>query len=141
MDSTQHPKWLLVATYSVMGFAWAGKSGLTFPEMIIDAMACLILGVIVVFFEAKKIPTYLARFIGVIISCSFIALLSDVLTFFDPPFIVASTAVLPVAAGAMLVEGLCMLNTKAGKAKIKGALMCSAALGFGVYIVSITVGL
>ena len=135
MDKTKHPDLLLIATYTFMGFCWAGKAGTTFTEMIVCAVACLAQGIVVVMLENKGPPTYIGRFFAVI-AATLIIISAEKYFSLCPSgiFTLFIAMVLPVAAGAMLVEGMYIYPSSDGKHKIKTALMCSSVLGARVFI-------
>ncbi len=118
-----------------MGFCRAGKAGITFTEKIVCAVTCLAQGIVVVMPENKGHPTYIGRFFAVIAATLIIISAKKYFSLCpDGIFTLFIAMVLPVATGAMPVEGMYIYPSSDGKHKIKTALMCSLVLGARVFI-------
>ncbi len=134
MDKTKHSDVIFIITYALMAFCWAGKNLLPVGDMVICGLSGVILGVVTVFCEKLfKLPTYICRGIGVFAA----ALLIIEIYFFtgwvqtDAITIIASM-VPPVAAGAMLIEGMCTAKNKSGVNKIITAILVSIFIALGI---------
>ena len=134
MDKTQHPRWLLIATYTAMGFCWGGKAGVSFIEMLVCAVACFAQGLIVTGLEKIKWPTYVARFFGVLTAGLMILFLGRYIEYPHGIMTLFVAMILPVAAGAMLVEGMYTSHTSEGKKKMFIATLCSLSLGLAIFL-------
>ncbi|MEG1782396.1 MAG: threonine/serine exporter family protein [Oscillospiraceae bacterium] len=134
MDRTKYPQWFLVATYTLMGFCWGGKAGVSGVEMIVCAIACFIQGLIVTGFEKMKLPTYICRFCGVLFAGVVILYIGRYVEYPSGVMTLFVAMILPVAAGAMLVEGMYTSHTPQGKKKMLTATLCSLALGLAIFI-------
>ncbi len=135
MDKTKYSNVIIIFTYAAMAFCWAGKGLLPLRDMSICGLSGIILGVVTVFVEKSfKLPTYICRGIGayaaallIIEICCFTGWAhTDAMT-------IISSMIPPVAAGAMLIEGMCTASTKGGKTKIINAVLISVFLAVGVY--------
>ena len=134
MDKTEHPDWIIILTYTLMGFCWGGKAGLNIVEMAVCGISCLLQGVVVVALEKTKLPVYVCRFFGVLAAGTAILAINLAVEYphgFESLFV---AMILPVAAGAMLVEGMYTSHTSAGKKKMIIAVLCSLALGLAIFL-------
>ncbi len=135
MDKTKYSNFIMVITYTFMAYCWAGKNLLPHGDMLITAFSGLILGVVTVYTEKLfSLPTYICRGIGAF----FASLVIIEIYFFtgwaqNRPMTIIASMIPPVAAGAMLVEGLCTSHTQPGRKKIINAVLVSLFLALGVY--------
>ncbi|MBQ8604316.1 MAG: threonine/serine exporter family protein [Oscillospiraceae bacterium] len=135
MDKTRHPDWLLVLTYAVMAFSRAGRDFLSFNDMLICGFSGVVLGIVVVMAEKLKLPVYICRGMGaffaslVIIEICFFTGWAD-----SSVMTVIASMIPPVAAGAMLVEGLSTSHRQSGRKKIINAILISVFLALAVFL-------
>ncbi len=135
MDKTKHSDGIIVLTYSVMAFCWAGKSLLTAGDMIVCGLSGFILGLCIVLFEKLKRPVYVCRGIGAFFRALFIIEIYFFTGWADsPPMTIIGSMIPPAATGAMLIEGLCTSASKSGRNKIVNAIVISISLAVGVYV-------
>ncbi len=135
MDKTKHPDRLIVMTYTLMALCWAGKNLLSLQDMAICAVSGVILGVITVMAEKTKLPTYICRAAGAMFAALFIIAVYHNTSFISSDAMtVIGSMIPPVAAGAMLIEGLCTSGTAAGRKKILTSLLVSVFLAVAVFI-------
>ena len=135
MDTTKHPDRLIVLTYCIMSFCWAGKNLLTLTDMTICAFSGIIRGVVAVSLKKTKIPDFICRGVAALMAALAIIEIYFATGWVDSDAMtVIGSMIPPLAAGAMLVEGMCTARHLSGKQKIRNAILISISLAAGVYI-------
>ena len=135
MDKTKHPDWLIVLTYVIMSFCWAGKNLLSLNDMLVCAASGLFLGAVTVRVEKTNMPVYICRSAGALCAAVFIILVYKNTTLISSgAMTVIGSMIPPVAAGAMLIEGLCTSGSTAGGKKMLNAILVSVFLAVAVFI-------
>ena len=143
MDKVNHPAWLVISAYALMGFSWAAKINKSFTEMLIAALACAFQGVVIIIIERILTSkyTYISRFFGSMCSSALIILIYRyIFQGHGSGLNLAGYVVLPSAAGAMLVEGLATTNHKVGFWRMITALLCSSCVAGGVFASMVLLG-
>lgn len=141
MDKTKHPDIILILTYSVMSFCWAGKALYQFTDMIICGLAGLIFGVVIVTMNKTKLPTCVNRAIAAIPSSAFIFIVDRfVVKCVAGSLAVTLSMLLPALAGSMFVEGLCTSGSKDGKSKMITAVLISVFMAAAIVLTSKIMG-
>ena len=134
MDKTKHSDLVIVLTYGLMAFCWAGKNLLDFKDMIICGVSGLMLGAVTVMAEKTKMPTYICRSIGTFAAALLIIQVYCFSNLADGSAMAAiGSMVPPVATGARFIEGLCLSSTKNGRDKIVTAWIVSLFLAAAVF--------
>ncbi|MEG1895664.1 MAG: threonine/serine exporter family protein [Oscillospiraceae bacterium] len=105
-DVTVHSDLTIVFTYIIMGFAWAGKAGLSLREMLVAGFSCTFLGLVIIILERFKLPTYIARFQGALLGAVVILILNGKLHFTPNCTQLLLAMIMPVATGMMIVDGI-----------------------------------
>ena len=130
----------VVFTYAFMSRCWAGKAGCGLWEMTADALAGAVRGVVMVNLD-KKMPTYISRFFAALLATIFIVTVGK----FVRPYPIGimneiNYMILPMAAGAMLVEGLYTCREQPGRKKFYTSIAVSLSLALGAFIGVIITG-
>ena len=135
MDKTKHPDWLLILTYCIMSFCWAGKNLLAIPDMLICAFSGIIRGAVTIYVNKTPIPDFISRGIGAFFAAlAIIAVVCGTAFATTDAMTIIGSMIPPLAAGAMLVEGLCTARHLSGKQKIRNAILISISLATGVFL-------
>lgn len=134
MDKTHHPDIVIILTYGIMAFCWAGKNMLSLADMSVCGASGLLLGAVTVAFEKTKLPTYICRGFGALSAALLIIEVHCFTGWVDSDAItVIASMIPPVAAGAMLVEGICTSASSSGRKKIVTAVLVSIFLAIAVF--------
>lgn len=135
MDKTKHPDWLLVLTYCALSFCWAGKNMLAVSDMLICALSGLVRGAVTVCLRKIKIHDIICRGVGTF----FAALATIEIVLFtgwaaSDSMTIIGSMIPSLAAGSMLIEGMCTAKHLEGKQKIRNAILISITLAVGVFL-------
>lgn len=131
MSEKNYSKRFIVFTYMFMSFCWAGKNGCTVKEMVADAFAGAVRGIVMVLLD-DMMPTYFSRYLAAMAGGMFLILVGRFLYNFPSGPLVINNMILPMAAGAMLIDGVFRGSETSGRKKIATALVISACLARGI---------
>ena len=129
MDKTKYNEVALLIIYFLFALCWAAKNLLPAGDTLICGVCGIVLGIGVILCQKIKLPEYLCRGIGV-----FLAALAIIVTdrFIFPVATNAVTVIksvfLPVASGAMFMDGVFIGPTPTGKYKAFVGAMSSFCL-------------
>ena len=129
MDKTKYNDFTLLIIYFLFAFCWAAKNLLPVSDVIVCGACGVVLGTGVILCQKMNLPEYLCRGIGVF-AAAMAVVAADV--FIIPASTNAVTIIksvfLPVASGAMFMDGVFMGNTPTGKSKAFVGSMSSLCL-------------
>ena len=133
MDKTKYNDFTLLVIYFLFALCWAAKNLLPVSDMFICGVCGIVLGIGVILCQKIKLPEYLCRGIGVFAAAMAIVAV-DRLIF--PASTNAITIIknvfLPVASGAMFMDGLFVGPTPIGKTKAFVGSMSSLCLTIAI---------
>ena len=129
MDKTKYNDFILLIIYFFFAFCWAAKNLLPLNDIFICGVCGVVLGIGVILCQKIKLPEYLCRGIGVFAAAIAIVAADR---FIFPASTNAVTIIkcvyLPVASGAMFMDGVFVGPTQIGKTKAFVGAMSSFCL-------------
>ena len=135
MDKTKYNEFSLLIIYFGFAFCWAAKNLLPINDVLICGACGVVLGIVVILCQKINLPEYLCRGIGVFAAAMAIVTADE---FIFPASTNAVTIVksvfLPVASGAMFMDGVFMGPMQAGKTKAFVGSMSSLCLTIAIII-------
>ena len=140
MDKTKYNDFTLLIVYFLFALCWAAKNLLPVSDMLICGVCGVVLGIGVILCQKIKLPEYLCRGIGVFMAAMAIVAVDK---FIFPAATNAVTVIkcvfLPVASGAMFMDGVFVGPTQIGKTKAFVGSMSSFCLTAAILLaVSLT---
>lgn len=135
MDNSKYSSTIKIITYATLGFCWAGKFLLPIKDMVFVGFVCLLLGISVECAENLKAPVYVSRPIGIFIATLAIIAGDNLLSLSSDNTQIIVATILPVATGAMLIDGIyhyINVNKNIGKKKIITSIY--TAIGFSISV-------
>ncbi len=133
MDKTKYSDFTLLIIYFLFALCWAAKNLLPVSDMLICGVCGVVLGIGVILFQKIKLPEYLCRGIGVFAAAIAIVAVDR---FIFPASTNAVTVIkcvfLPVASGAMFMDGVFVGPTQIGKTKAFVGSMSSLCLTIAI---------
>ena len=135
MDKTRYNDFTLLIIYFLFALCWAAKNMLPARDIIICACCGVVLGIGVILCQKIKLPEYLCRGIGVFAAAmAVVAVDSFVFSASTNAVTVIKSVFLPVASGAMFMDGLFMIPSQTGKSKAFVGAMSSLCLTVGILL-------
>lgn len=135
MDKTRYNDFTLLIIYFLFALCWAAKNMLPAGDILICACCGVVLGIGVILCQKIKLPEYLCRGIGVFAAAmAVVAVDSFVFSASTNAVTVIKSVFLPVASGAMFMDGLFMIPSQTGKSKAFAGAMSSLCLTVGILI-------
>lgn len=135
MDKTKYNDFTMLIIYFLFAFCWAAKNLLPVSDMLICGICGIVLGVGVILCQKMKLPEYLCRGIGVFMAAMAIVAVDR---FIFPASSNAVTVIkcvfLPVASGAMFMDGVFVGPTPIGKTKSFVGAMSSFCLTIAILV-------
>ena len=135
MDKTKYNNVSLLIIYFLFAFCWAAKNMLPACDMLICGVCGVALGTGVILCQKIKLPEYLCRGIGVFAAAMAVVAVDR---FIFPASTNAVTIIksvyLPVASGAMVMDGVFMGITSTGKSKAFVGTMSSLCLTIAILL-------
>ena len=142
MDKTKYNDFTLLIIYFLFAFFWAAKNMLPVSDMLICAFCGVVLGIGVILCQKIKLPEYLCRGIGVFAAAmAVVAVDRFVFTASTNAVTVIKSVFLPVASGAMFMDGLFMLPSETGKSKAFVGTMSSFCLTIAIILTILLTGI
>ena len=142
MDKTKYNDFTLLIIYFLFAFCWAAKNMLPVSDMLICAFCGVVLGIGVILCQKIKLPEYLCRGIGVFAAAmAVVAVDRFVFTASTNAVTVIKSVFLPVASGAMFMDGLFMLPSETGKSKAFVGTMSSFCLTIAIILTILLTGI
>lgn len=135
MDKTRYNDFTLLIIYFLFALCWAAKNMLPAGDILICACCGVVLGIGVILCQKIKLPEYLCRGIGVFAAAmAVVAVDSFVFSASTNAVTVIKSVFLPVASGAMFMDGLFMIPSQTGKSKAFVGAMSSLCLTVGILL-------
>ena len=135
MDKTKYNDFTMLIIYFLFAFCWAAKNLLPVGDMLICGVCGIVLGIGVILCQKLKMPEYLCRGIGVFMAAMAIVAVDR---FIFPASSNAVTVIkcvfLPVASGAMFMDGVFVGPTPIGKTKAFVGAMSSFCLTIAILL-------
>ena len=140
MDKTKYNDVALLIIYFLFALCWAAKNLLPVSDMLICGGCGVVLGIGVILCQKMKLPEYLCRGIGVFAAAmAIVAVDRFVFAASTNAVTVIKNVFLPVASGAMFMDGLLVGPTPIGKTKAFVGSMSSFFLTVAILLtISIT---
>lgn len=133
MDKTKYSDFKLLIIYFLFAFCWAAKNLLPLRDMVICGTCSVVLGIGVILCQKIKLPEYLCRGIGVFAAAmAIVAVDSFIFPTSTNAITVIKNVFLPVASGAMFMDGLFAGLTQVGKTKAFVGAMSSLCLTIAI---------
>ena len=135
MDKTKYNDFTILIVYFLFAFCWAAKNLLPVSDMLICGVCGVVLGIGVTLCQKIKLPEYLCRGIGVFAAAmAIVAVDKFVFSASTNAVTVIKNVFLPVASGAMFMDGLFVGPTKIGKTKAFVGAMSSFCLTVAILL-------
>ncbi len=135
MDKTKYNDLTLLIIYFLFALCWAAKNMLPISDMLICGVCGVVLGIGVILCQKIKLPEYLCRGIGVFAAAMAVVAVDR---FIFPAQTNAVTVIksvfLPVASGAMFMDGVFIGPTQTGKTKAFVGAMSSFCLTVAILL-------
>lgn len=135
MDKTKYNDFTLLIIYFLFALCWAAKNLLPINDVFICGVCGVALGIGVILCQKMKLPEYLCRGIGVFAAAMAVVAVDR---FAFPALTNAVTVIksvfLPVASGAMFMDGMFIGPTKTGKTKAFVGAMSSFCLTVAILL-------
>jgi|GEM_PF-2909244 len=142
MDKTKYNDFSLLVIYFLFALCWAAKNMLPASDMLICACCGVVLGIGVILCQKIKLPEYLCRGIGVFAAAmAVVAVDRFVFAASTNAVTVIKSVFLPVASGAMFMDGLFMIPSETGKTKAFVGAMSSFCLTIGILLTILLTGI
>ena len=140
MDKTKYNDFTILIIYFLFAFCWAAKNLLPVGDMLICGVCGIVLGIGVTLCQKIKLPEYLCRGIGVFAAAmAIVAVDKFVFSASTNAITIIKNVFLPVASGAMFMDGVFVGPTPIGKTKAFVGSMSSFFLTISILLtVSIT---
>lgn len=135
MDKTKYSDFTLLIIYFLFAFCWAAKNLLPVGDMLICGVCGIVLGIGVILCQKIKLPEYLCRGIGVFAAAmAIVAVDKFVFSASTNAVTVIKNVFLPVASGAMFMDGVFVGPTPIGKTKAFVGSMSSLCLTIAILL-------
>ncbi len=135
MDKTKYNELSLLIIYFGFAFCWAAKNLLPINDVLICGACGVVLGIGVILCQKIKLPEYLCRGIGVFAAAmAIVAADKFIFSASTNAVTIIKSVFLPVASGAMFMDGLFMGPMKKGKTKAFVGAMSSLCLTIAILI-------
>ncbi len=128
-----YPDAVLVAAYVFTGFCSAGAFHLSLKGMALITAACVLQAVFMVLSGKAGMHLFLRRMLGAFIPVLAIVILRRYVTTDDTMRQFISSAILPIASGTTIVEGLCHAHKPAGRKMIIDGIIIALCLAVGAF--------
>jgi len=135
MDKTKYNELSLLIIYFGFAFCWAAKNLLPINDVLICSACGVVLGIGVILCQKINLPEYLCRGIGVFAAAmAIVATDRFVFSASTNAVTIIKSVFLPVASGAMFMDGLLMGPMQTGKTKAFVGAMSSFCLTIAILI-------
>lgn len=135
MDKTKYNDYTLLIIYFLFAFCWATKNLLPLNDIFICGVCGVVLGIGVILCQKIKLPEYLCRGIGVFAAAmTIVAVDRFLLPASTNAITIIKSVFLPVASGAMFMDGVFVGPTPTGKTKAFVGAMSSFCLTIGILL-------
>ena len=142
MDKTKYNDFSLLIIYFLFAFCWAAKNMLPVSDILICGACGVVLGIGVIFCQKIKLPEYLCRCIGVFAAAmAIVAIDRFVFSASTNAVTIIKCVFLPVASGAMFMDGLFLSPTPTGKSKLFVGSMSSFCLTISILLTIFITGI
>jgi len=135
MDKTKYNDFSLLIIYFLFAFCWASKNMLPMKDVLICSTCGIVLGIGVILCQKIKLPEYLCRGIGVFAAAmAIVAADRFIIPASTNAVTIIKSVFLPVASGAMFMDGLFMGPVNTGRTKAFVGAMSSLCLTIAILI-------
>lgn len=135
MDKTKYNELSLLIIYFGFAFCWAAKNLLPVNDVLICGTCGVVLGIVVILCQKIKLPEYLCRGIGVFAAAmAIVATDKFIFSASTNAVTVIKSVFLPVASGAMFMDGMFMGPMRKGKNKAFVGGMSSLCLTIAILL-------
>ena len=135
MDKTKYNDFSLLIIYFLFALCWAAKNLLPVTDALVCGICGVVLGIGVILCQKIKLPEYLCRGFGVFAAAmAIVAVDRFIFPASTNAVKIIKNVFLPVASGAMFMDGVLVGPTPIGKSKAFVGAMSSFCLTIGILL-------